>query len=68
MIENLDLSSSGVVEQIAPPRALGAIRIKGLVLGHVQSGKTANYSAVIAKAVDAGYKLIIVLSGMHNTL
>ncbi len=68
MIENLDLLSTGVVEQIAPPLSEKAIHIKGLVLGYVQSGKTANYSAVTAKAVDAGYKLVIILSGMHNNL
>ena len=68
MIENLDISSTGVIEQIAPPQSEKMIKIKGLVLGYVQSGKTANYSAVTAKAVDAGYKLIIILSGMHNNL
>ncbi len=41
---------------------------RGLVLGYVQSGKTANFSALIAKAVDVGYRLIIVLSGVHNSL
>ncbi|MDE0067438.1 MAG: Z1 domain-containing protein [Acidimicrobiaceae bacterium] len=40
----------------------------GLVVGRVQSGKTANYTALIAKAVDAGYRLIIVMTGMHNQL
>ena len=42
--------------------------IRGLVVGYVQSGKTANFSALIAKAADAGYKIVIVLSGLHNTL
>jgi len=37
-------------------------------VGHVQSGKTANFSALIAKAADAGYRVCIVLSGLHNTL
>ena len=41
---------------------------KGLVVGHVQSGKTANYTAVIAKLVDHSYNLVIVLSGIHNGL
>lgn len=41
---------------------------KGLVVGYVQSGKTTNFSAVIAKAVDNGYNLVIVLSGIHNGL
>ncbi|MBA3744495.1 Z1 domain-containing protein [Sporichthya sp.] len=41
---------------------------KGLVVGYVQSGKTTNFTAVIAKAADVGYKLVIVLSGIHNGL
>ena len=68
MVDNLNLASTGVVEQLAPPQSQKKIIIKGLVLGYVQSGKTANYSAVIAKAVDAGYRLVIVLGGMHNNL
>ena len=40
----------------------------GAVFGYVQSGKTANYIGLINKAVDAGYKIIIVLAGMHNNL
>ncbi|MDB2399090.1 Z1 domain-containing protein [Planktomarina sp.] len=41
---------------------------RGLVVGHVQSGKTANYTGVICKAADAGYRLIIVIAGIHNNL
>jgi len=41
---------------------------KALVVGYVQSGKTANYTSLISKAVDTGYRLIIVLTGMHNSL
>lgn len=41
---------------------------KGLVVGYVQSGKTTNFTSVIAKAADVGYKLVIVLSGIHNGL
>src|SRR5256885_12256402 len=39
-----------------------------IFMGHVQSGKTANYCGLICKAADAGYKVIIVLSGVHNSL
>ena len=39
-----------------------------MVIGHVQSGKTQNYSAVICKATDAGYKVIILLAGITNSL
>ena len=37
-------------------------------MGSVQSGKTANYAGVIAKAIDARYRIIIVLSGIHSNL
>jgi len=40
----------------------------GLVVGYVQSGKTANYSGLIARAADSGYKLIIVLTGGTSDL
>jgi len=41
---------------------------KGLVMGYVQSGKTANYISLINKAADVGYKLIILIAGIHNNL
>lgn len=41
---------------------------RGLVIGHVQSGKTANYLSLICRAADAGYKFIIVVAGIHNNL
>ena len=39
-----------------------------MVVGHVQSGKTANYSALVCKAADAGYKFIVVIAGGTNNL
>ena len=41
---------------------------RGMVVGHVQSGKTANYTGLITKAADAGYRLVIVIAGIHNSL
>lgn len=66
-IRSLDDSSDRILRQIATPGAAG-FDIRGLVLGFVQSGKTASFTAVIAKAADAGYRLIIVLSGIDNGL
>lgn len=40
----------------------------GMVVGHVQSGKTGNYSSLVCKAADAGYKFIVVISGSKNNL
>lgn len=63
----LDAASTKIVAHLADPTIRGNKK-KGLVVGHVQSGKTANYSAVIAKAGDAGYRVGIVMSGIHNNL
>ncbi|GMO93592.1 Z1 domain-containing protein [Bradyrhizobium sp. TM239] len=41
---------------------------RGMVVGHVQSGKTANYIGLICKAADVGYRIIIVIAGIHNNL
>jgi hypothetical protein len=69
-IESLDDSTDKILSHLEDPRPEGPaeFRIQGLVMGYVQSGKTANFSALIAKAADLGYKLVIVLSGIHNTL
>ncbi len=66
-LETLDRSSSKVVAYLEPPYAK-EIGTRGLVVGYVQSGKTSNFTAVISKAADAGYRLFIVLSGIHNNL
>jgi hypothetical protein len=67
-VDSLDQSSNKVLAHLEDPRSAAPFAIRGLVVGHVQSGKTANFSALIAKAGDAGYKIVIVLSGLHNTL
>ena len=67
-IQSLDIASSKVVNYLFDPSSPGKHVRHGLVIGHVQSGKTANFSAVIAKAADAGYNLIIVLTGLYNDL
>ena len=65
-LRSLDLASDEVIERLADPLAPQPRR--GLVVGHVQSGKTANFTGVIAKAVDQGYRLVIVLAGMQEPL
>ncbi len=66
-VNDLDQATTKIVAYMAPPEVHG-LQKKGLVLGYVQSGKTANFTGVIAKAADAGYRLFIVLSGIHNAL
>lgn len=66
-VPEIDRSSTKVVAQLANPHIHGLKKL-GLVLGYVQSGKTANFTAVMAKAADRGVGLMIVLSGIHNNL
>ncbi|WP_435581332.1 Z1 domain-containing protein [Amycolatopsis thermoflava] len=66
-IDPLDESSSKVIAYTLDP-SQRSFSTKGLVVGYVQSGKTTNFTAVIAKAADVGYRLIVVLSGIHNGL
>ena len=66
-VDSMDATSTEVVSLLANP-AGEQFRCRGLVVGYVQSGKTANMTAVIAKAVDAGYNLIVLLGGMTNKL
>ncbi len=67
-LASLDVSTTRVVERLSDPCREQAHKTKGLVVGYVQSGKTANFTGVIAKAADAGYRLIIVLGGTWNIL
>lgn len=64
----LDSTSTDVVADLCDPLSAEARTTRGLVVGYVQSGKTANFTGVIAKALDAGYRLVIVLGGLQNTL
>lgn len=66
-VRSLDDSSDRILQQLCDPGDSN-FDIKGLVLGYVQSGKTTNYTALIAKAVDVGYRLVIVFSGIDNSL
>ena len=65
-VESIDSSTDSIVKELAEP--FTGERRKGLVVGNVQSGKTANYAALAAKALDTGYSFVIVLSGIHNNL
>jgi len=67
-IMTLDTLTDRVLERLEDPRREDSWDRRGMVVGHVQSGKTANYTGLICKAADAGYRLIIVLAGMHKSL
>lgn len=67
-VASLDDATTKVVERLSDPLRSEAFQSKGLVVGYVQSGKTANFTGVLAKAIDAGYRFIIVLSGTVELL
>ena len=68
IVARIDQLSDDILERLEYPGRPGVWDRRGLVAGHVQSGKTANYTALICKSIDAGYKLVVVLTGMHNSL
>ena len=67
-ITTLDDVTDRVLGLMQDPLRDGPWDRRGMVVGHVQSGKTANYAGLICKAADAGYKLIVVIAGVHNNL
>ncbi|WP_316743230.1 Z1 domain-containing protein [Streptomyces sp. MK7] len=67
-VSSLDEAAHAVVERLADPTRDTPYGARGLVVGYVQSGKTANFTGVTAKAIDAGYRLVIVLGGTLNLL
>ena len=69
VIAHLDNLTDEVLDHLFNPQMENVqIDKKGLVVGQVQSGKTANYTGLICKAADAGFNFIIVLAGIHNNL
>lgn len=68
VVQSLSDVSARILGHLQDPHSEGAWDRRGLVIGHVQSGKTANYIGLIARAADAGYKFIIVIAGVHNNL
>lgn len=67
-VEALDHSTDEILGLLEDPAREGNWDRRGLVVGHVQSGKTGNYTGLICKAADAGYKIVIVFAGLHNNL
>lgn len=64
----LNTTSDKILELTGEPNSAENFSRRGLIIGEVQSGKTANYTALCAKAADVGYKVIIVLTGMLEDL
>ena len=68
VVSRLDSETDRILDGCGNPDSPDPWFFRGMVMGHVQSGKTTNYSALITKAADAGYKVIILLAGLTNSL
>lgn len=68
VVSGIDETTDEILKRLESPRRAGSWDRRGMVVGNVQSGKTSNYTGLITKAVDAGYKIIIVLAGLNNDL
>jgi hypothetical protein len=68
VVQVLDEDTDNILTECGSPKWSGSWAIRGLVIGDVQSGKTASYSGLIAKAADAGYRVIVLLTGMIEDL
>lgn len=67
-VETLAETSNELIAHLPLPTGAREFQTRGLVVGHIQSGKTANMAALIARAADQGYKLCIILGGIWNDL
>lgn len=68
VVSRLDSTTDEILDCCGDPAASDGWSSRGMVIGHVQSGKTTNYGALICKAADAGYKVIILLAGITDSL
>ena len=68
VVWRLDDTTDRVLGKLENPNREGNWRRYGLVVGQVQSGKTGNYIGLACKAADVGYKLIVILAGIDNSL
>lgn len=68
VIDETKKTSLEILEKMGDPKSREEFYVKGLVVGSVQAGKTQNFNAVINRAIDSGYGLIIVLAGLMEDL
>jgi hypothetical protein len=67
IINSIDFETESILSNMENP-SRKSFNSKGLVVGYVQSGKTANFTALISKSADVGYRFVIVLAGIHDEL
>jgi hypothetical protein len=68
VVDETKKTSVEILEKMGDPKSREEFYVKGLVVGSVQAGKTQNFNAVINRAIDSGYGLIIVLAGLMEDL
>ncbi len=68
VISGLDRTTDNILDVMGNPAERDTWKRRGLVVGDVQSGKTATYSGLICKAADAGYRFIVLLTGTIENL
>lgn len=67
-INRLDNLTDDILNHLIDPTTSGPWDRRGMVVGQVQSGKTGNYIGLINKAADAGFRVIVILAGIHDSL
>ena len=68
IVDQLDNDTYTILDKCHNPNSNKNWDRRGLVYGHVQSGKTANFIGLINRALDHGYRIVIVLTGMTEDL
>lgn len=68
VLASLDASTDEILNCLGDPTTPGNWKRRGLVIGDVQSGKTATYLGAVNKAADAGYRLVVLLAGGTEAL
>lgn len=63
VVSTLDRDIDILLDLLGNPAKEDEWKRRGLVVGDVQSGKTASYAALICKAADAGYRMVVLLTG-----
>lgn len=68
VLEAMNEKTNRIIELCGDPQADAPFDRRGMVMGDVQAGKTGNYTALVSKAADVGYKVIIIIAGIHENL
>lgn len=68
VVNTMDDMMDDLTDLLGNPDGQGKLQKRGLIIGDVQSGKTSNYTGLICKAADSGYKVIVLLTGVIEKL